>query len=143
MIVRDAKETDYPEIIRMGRAFAQAADQPDVDPDPLISVLNDLPILKVVENGEVCGMAAAVVYPHYWSPDTLVAQELWWWVDETARGSRAGVMLLEALEESAKVLGASKLMMLALDALNPDGVERLYRRRGYVPQERTFVKELS
>ena len=143
MIVRDATRDDYTDILEMGRSFARAAGQPELIDDAAIQVLDSLPILKVAENGSIVGMASAMVYPHYWNPDVMVAQELWWWVKEDARGTRAGLMLLDELEKAAKECGASKLMMLCLDDLDGDRVGQIYLRRGYKPQERTFTKAFS
>jgi len=146
VIVRDATEEDWPELERIGRAFTKAAGMPDVDAASLqatLRMLMDSGILKVAVNGSVCGVAGAVLFPYYWNVRELVAQELFWYVDIDHRGGRAALMLLDAMERSARERGARKLMMLCLDELNPDGVERLYLRRGYKPQERTYAKELG
>lgn len=141
MIVRDANGSDAEALLRMGQEFAHAAKLPAVDGDSLMLTLQNLPILKVAENGAVCGVAGAMVYPHFWNAHELVAQELFWWVDPQARGSRAAVMLLQAMEDAAKAAGAKRMIMACLDSLEGEHVAALYTRKGYVPQERSFHKE--
>lgn len=143
MIVRDAEIDDFDALQEMGAEFVKAAGQPEVNPETLLATLSALKesgILKVAESGSVVGVAGALVFPHYWNANELVAQELFWWVDESHRGTSAGIRLLNALEAAAKERGAKKIMMLCLEAINPDKVERLYRKMGYEPQERTFCK---
>lgn len=145
MHIRDAKITDFSDLERMGIAFARAAGQVDVDSDTLASTVGNLMkngILKVVENGSVIGCIGALVFPHWWNKNEIVAQELFWWLDEEYRGTSAGIKLLIELEKEAKSRGAEKLMMLCLDDLNGNKMANMYSKLGYVPQERTFTKVL-
>lgn len=145
MNIRDATIEDFPDLYRMGVSFAAAAGQPDVDPDTLyrsVEMLIRDGILKVAVNGNICGGAGALVFPHFWNQNVTVAQELFWWVDENARRSSAGLRLLSELELAAKEKGAGSIVLATLDKLNPDVLERLYTRRGYRPQERAFIKDL-
>ena len=146
MIIRDATKDDYDSLIRIGRCFAKTAGQSDVDEESLKATLDALlerGVLKVAENGAVCGAAGAILFPHYWNFEEIIAQELFWWVDEYARGTTAGTQLLVALEQGAKDRGAEKLLMLCLDAVEGDKVAQMYERRGYTPLERTYAKELQ
>lgn len=145
MKIRDAEITDFDDLERMGIAFAQAAGQVDVDSDTLAFTIGNLMetgILKVAENGSVIGCIGALVFPHWWNKNELVAQELFWWIDEAHRGTSAGIKLLAELEKEAKSQGAEKLMMLCLDDLDGNKVANMYSKLGYVPQERTFTKVL-
>jgi GNAT superfamily N-acetyltransferase len=145
VIVRDATPEDYPNLQRMGSAFAKAANQPPVNPDTLRLTLDHLRangVLKVAENGAVCGVIGALVFSHYWNAHELIAQELFWFVEESARGTSAGIKLLAAAEKACRERGARQLLMLALDDLEGDRVAEVYRRRGYEPQEKTFRKDL-
>jgi len=145
MKIRDATIDDFPELHRMGVDFAGAAGLPDVDIDTLHQSVENLingGILKVAENGAICGCAGALVFPHYWNASELIAQELFWWVDKTARHSTAAIRLLNAMENTAKEKGAKSMIMLTLEKLTPDVLEKIYLKRGYKPQERSFVKDL-
>ena len=145
MIIRDATIDDFPDLYRMGIAFAAAAEMPEVDPDTFyrsVEMLISDGILKVAVNSTICGGAGALVFPHYWNEKEIVAQELFWWVDENARKSSAAIRLLSEMESEAREKGAKSLIMITLDKLTPEVLERLYIRRGYRPQERAFIKEL-
>lgn len=145
MIIRDATLDDFDDLERLGRDFALAAGQVDVDSETLaftIGNLIDSGILKVAVNGSVVGCIGALVFPHWWNANAIVAQELFWFVDEPYRGSSAGLRLLSALENEAKDRGASQLMMICLDDLDGDKLAKMYIKLGYVPQEQTFVRDL-
>lgn len=127
----------------MGRAFAKAAGMPATDDSMLLTLSN------LIEGGglfvvgdPVYGMAAAIAYPQYFNTSRVAAQELFWWVDENARGSGAGRELMRALESWARDKGADTMMMVALDDLNGDAVAKMYANSGYKPLERNFVKAL-
>lgn len=129
----------------MGREFVAAANQPAVDDESLTQTLAQLSehgVLKVAENGSVCGVIGALVFPNYWNVNELIAQELFWWVDEAARGTSAGVRLLSAAEDACRDRGAKKLLMLCLNDLDGDRVAQMYQRRGYEPQEQAYRKVL-
>lgn len=129
----------------MGHAFAKAAKQPPVDLQTLqktLDQLREVGILKVAENGSLCGVLGALCFPNFWNENEIIAQELFWWVDIPARGTSAGIRLLQAVEDECRDRGAKKLLMLALDDLEGEKVAGLYRKRGYEPQERSFRKLL-
>jgi len=145
MIIRDAEMNDFDAIKRLAIAFAHDARQIDVDPETLAFTVKGLiesGIFKVAVNGSVIGGAGALVFPHWWNASELVAQELFWFVDEDYRNTSAGIRLLLALEESAKSMGAKKMMMLCLEELDGEKVSKMYHKLGYAPQEQTFVKDL-
>lgn len=88
------------------------------------------------------GFAGAVVFPAFFDSQTLLAQELFWWVSPEHRKAGVATELLEALEAAAKSHGAKALFMLCLDDLDGERVSRMYERRGYRPTERLFLRKL-
>jgi len=107
------------------------------------SVTNESVLLLVAEiDNEIVGVTAAVLYPMYFNPNALVAQELWWWLTPTARGSGAGNLMFKELEQWSKNKGASVLFMIALEDERANAMEKVYARAGFKPMERTFSKEL-
>lgn len=143
MSARQATTADLDECLRMGRAFAREAGLEGNDE----SIATTL--LKLVEDGglfvygdPIVGMAAAIVYPNYFNLDTRAAQELFWWVDPSARRAGVGVELLLALERWATERGAKTLTMVALDKLDAERVAGMYMNAGYRPLERSFVRSL-
>ncbi|MEB3203044.1 MAG: GNAT family N-acetyltransferase, partial [Synechococcus sp.] len=95
------------------------------------------------QDGKVLGVAGVLLYPMYFSPSNLVAQELWWWLEPEARGTGAGGKMHEMIESWALENGASALFMIALEDDNSSKMANLYARKGYKPMERTFIKEVA
>lgn len=152
MIVRRAEIDDLPEYIRLGRRFHAASPVSTAIPfDPQgfgIFYLNSLHNPNVglwlaEQDGKVLGVAGVMLYPMYFSPSNLVAQELWWWLEPEARGTGAGGKMHEMIEAWALENGASALFMIALEDDNSSKMESLYVRKGYKPMERTFIKEVA
>lgn len=150
--VRDALPEDLPHLRRMALDFHQASCYRDVVPanlDDFEATLGDslaagsAIALVAVVNGEVHGMAAALVMPHWFNRRALVANELFWWVDPAARACGAGVQLLDTLESRARSAGCHVLHIASTANLRPAALARLYRMRGYVPQDVYFAKVLN
>lgn len=93
-------------------------------------------------DGEPVGVASAAIYPMYFNPNELAAQEMWWWINPAHRGGGAARGMFKTLENWAKTNGATALFMVALHDSNVDRMGKLYARSGYKPMERTFVKGL-
>jgi GNAT superfamily N-acetyltransferase len=83
------------------------------------------------------------LFPLYFNHNYKVAQELWWWVEEEYRGSSCGKLMYDALENWAKEKKADSMFMIALEDTNVERMARLYKRKGFVGTERTFIKELK
>jgi GNAT superfamily N-acetyltransferase len=147
-MIRPADERDIPALLRMGHYFFDEAGWGDVteyDPGSMDRTLRHLidsagGILLVAESGGVVvGMAGALLYPHYFNTGSLTGQEIFWWVDPAHRKGVGGA-LLEALEDAAKDAGAVSFTMVSVASLRSDALDRVYRRRGYRPAERTYIK---
>ena len=93
-------------------------------------------------NGEIVGIAGALLYHIYFSPSTLVAQELWWWLDPISRGTGAGPAMFTYIEKWAVENNAKAIFMIALENDRVDAMVKAYKRSGYSPMERTFMKEV-
>lgn len=131
----------------MGRAFhavTGAADLIPLDDATLERTFTQLiegeaAVLLVVE-GEtgLVGATGALLHPHYFNAAHLTGQELFWWIDPEHRGQ--GAALLNALEQWVSEQGAHSFSMIALEALEPDKVALIYRRRGYRPVEHSYLR---
>lgn len=88
------------------------------------------------------GVILGVLYPLFYNPDILVAQELGWWVEPEYRGTSLGIKLLKDFEKKAKELGAKKIIMFYLDAQTPDKIENILDRLDYKHLEYNMVKDL-
>lgn len=91
------------------------------------------------DTGAVVGMIGAQVVVHPISGE-LTAAEVALWVEPEHRGRSMAVRLVDAAEAWALQNGAVWMQMIA-PAGNP-AVGDLYRRRGYLPLETTFQKDL-
>jgi N-acetylglutamate synthase-like GNAT family acetyltransferase len=152
MIIRKAKLEDLEVYNELLKDFHKASPMDGVvefSPEGCLqflhtSVTNESVLLLVSEiDGEIVGVTSAVLYPMYFNPDALVAQELWWWLTPSARGSGAGNLMFKELERWSKDKGASVLFMIALEDERANAMEKVYARAGFKPMERTFSKELK
>lgn len=151
MIVREAAFEDIPAYTAMACEFADFSPMASIAPPDaagfaefMLRNMGQPSIAMWLAEGEdgIAGISAGLIYPVYFSPQTLVAQELWWWVDPMARGSAAGRMLRERIEQWGAENGAKAVIMLALENEQTSTLGRLYRRAGFRPLERSFIKEL-
>lgn len=148
-MIRQATESDLPEIMRMGREFLSCTTFSHVpfDEETVEALIRGLiggagAVFVASRERGLCGMIAMISFPHAFNANVKAAQEFFWWIDKDKRGNGAAVKLLSAAEGWAKEQGCETVHMLALDALNGDDVAKLYERRGYVPLERTFVRSI-
>ena len=93
-------------------------------------------------DNKVVGITGAINYPLYFSPNSNVVQELWWWLTPDARGTGAGAKMFDCIKIWAKEKNASAMFMIALEDDRAGKMEKLYRRAGFKPLERTFIKEV-
>lgn len=91
----------------------------------------------------LCGAVGLLSSPLYANRDVRVAGELFWWVDEAARGSGVGVQLLEKIEQQAVAKGIHLLSMMTLESVNPQASGALYERAGYRLSEHTYHKQVG
>ena len=144
-MIRLATTEDIPEMLRMGESFFDASGYSDLttfdkeDTESLLIKLIDERWLLTDGKSTLLGF---VVFPMFMNNKTVVAQELFWWVDESARGSRVGIEILKKAEELAKEHGATAMMMLSIKELNGDSVNKLYERLGYSKREQTYMRVL-
>ena len=85
---------------------------------------------------ELTGILGAMVVPHYLNPRHMVLSEVFWWVSEEHRGTRAG---FELLRDYIKFARANEYMAtLSLENFSKIGDNTL-RRLGFEPYERSFI----
>ena len=79
----------------------------------------------------------AVEVQRWWYSDAPFGQDAWLFVLPEHRGSRAGAMLLDAMERVCTEAGAPFLLAVVNDK-DLDRKEALFRRRGYRPMGRLY-----
>lgn len=106
-----------------------------------VKFLIDQHIIFVAEkNGTGIGFIAGLYTPHLFNPALIVLSEQLWWVKESHRGSRAGLMLLNAFTEFGKV--NCDWMTMTLEANSPVN-DACLKRRGFKLQERQYLMETT
>lgn len=149
--IRDALADDIEIIAHLGARFfdeAQWSDVTEWDHDSVCRTLSNLIesaggiLIVATRKGVVLGMVGGLVHPAYFNAHHLTGQELFWWV-EPAERSGVGGLLMTAMETAAIARGAKSWAMIALDKIRPEAVSAMYRRRGYRPSERSFIKRLA
>lgn len=105
--------------------------------EALLAHLMETQFIAIADaDGAPVGLIAGALAPHPFNPDLVIATELWWWVNPPDRGTRAGLMLLEAYDEWANANADIKGMTLeAGSPVNP----RTLEKRGYALAEHQYV----
>ena len=98
--------------------------------------------MVAADGDRVVGGIGVVVAPSQTVQDKLLAQELFWYVDEDYRQTRVAVQLYRSAERWAKEVGAVAITMALLERSMPETVASMYERMGYEQVERIFVKGL-
>lgn len=92
-------------------------------------------------DGEVIGMAGALVWQSYISSG-LMATELFWWVEPRARGGMAAMRLYRALKAWAQDKGAAALIMVSVATIDDSPADAIYERLGMRLAERVWIQEV-
>ena len=150
MNYRQATIEDWPFVQKYGRQFFDLSgwkkvlgDDADCTQglDQLIGAPNVF--FMVAEDGDkIVGGIGVVVAPSQTVQTKLLAQELFWYVDEDYRHTRVAIQLYLSAERWAKDVGAVAITMALLEGSMPDTVAEMYTRMGYEQVERIFVKGL-
>ncbi len=100
-------------------------------------------VLVYETEGDIQGILAGImtVGSHFFS-ESRVATELVWFVREEHRRGMAPIRLLRAYEAWAKLMGASKVSLTAVDNKHREMLTQMYKKLGYKSTEETFVREL-
>ncbi len=140
MTVRLAVSSDIPALVEMGRQFhAMSPHKPAGDYDGaaverVLRFLLENPDGIVLTNGE--GVIGGLIAPVFFSPTVRMLEESFWWASE------GGQELREAFEQQARDKGANCVMVSTLENERAPAIDRVMRRKGYVPIERRWMKVL-
>lgn len=148
-MVRFATLEDVSAIIEMGAEFvSQAWTEFEYDELSTKSWLYDFlhmpgTVLLIAEhNEEVIGMLAGMIVPMYFNQDHRNAQEMFWWVKEEHRKSRAGIQLLKVFEKWAIAHGARTIQMGTVARINQSRLAEFYKKQGFEESETYYTKVL-
>lgn len=136
-MIRRCTEADIPFVMEMGKRFADDAGVTELvgwDDASVEALLRLMIADHILLRGEK-SMIGGLVFAHPFNNARVIFQEMFWRSE-----GREGLALLTEAERLAKEMGASRSYMLAIDTM--PRAETIYRRRGYVPAERAFIKEI-
>jgi GNAT superfamily N-acetyltransferase len=144
-MIRLATKQDMSELLRMSESFFNASGYSDMT--TFNKTDSEATITHLIENKWLLtdgksSMLGFVVFPMFMNSSTMVAQELFWWVDKESRGSGVGVKILKKAEDLAKNQGAVAMLMLSLNDFNGDRIDKLYEKLGYKRKEQTYMRTL-
>lgn len=143
--IREAIAADIPALVAMGQRFLHGTPYRDLIADSpehmakighLLVTSPDGVMLVAERDGIPVGMIGVLICPHHLSGERI-ANEVFWWVDEEARGQ--GVRLLRAAEQWVKAQGVTAMQMVAPN----DRVGKLYERFGYTAIEVAYRRSLA
>lgn len=85
---------------------------------------------------EVTGMLGAIVTPNVIDPSVITLAEMFWWVDEKYRNTRAGWELLSYLINE----GRERNLPVVLSVLPQTGdITELLRKKGFTKKEESWI----
>jgi hypothetical protein len=137
-VIREATEADIPALLETLTAFHAASNNHvALCLDTLETTLRNLiaspdGVVLMTDKGSATG---GLLHSSWFNAGHRTGAELFWWAP-----AGDGLALFNALEDWAISNGAQSFGMAALEALRPDAVGAVYRRRGYRPVEHSYVK---
>lgn len=148
--IRKADENDFERVFDMAHKFYQTTIHAQTGKfnvesavDEYIQMLHAGFMMVAELDEDVIGVIGCVVCPAPFPMDNTlnICIEKLWWVEPEYRGSSVGPRMLDAAELEAKEMGAAKMVMSKLST-SPPQVGDYYEKRGYLPEETLYFKEL-
>lgn len=149
-MIRHAVAEDIPALIELGRRFHAATPYAKVgaafSEQRLRATLESQVgqpnafVMVVDRADQVAGVLGAIAVPMYMSDATVVV-ELYWWVDESARGGTEGMRMKLELERWTSERGHLGPVMSSIQC-DDTPAESIYERRGYRNIEKSWMRGL-
>ena len=137
---------DVPDIVKLGFEFYEESlkeyglsfDEATLIKTVTYFVKNSITLI-CIENEKTVGVISAIVHPSIFDEKEIFAEELMWYVNKENRNGRAGLELLKEFTNVCKKKGVSKIIMMHMENLNADIMDRLYKKKGYKKMESHFI----
>lgn len=144
MRIRKAHPTDLPYLLEHAKEFIKFYNNKNIKYNEahllhLGHTLIEKHVLVVAEteDGKIAGMLGAMYVPNPIDPSCISLTELFWWVGEEYRRTRAGWLLLSFLE----AVGEKYEVPVVISVLPQTGdVTPLLERHGFVKVEESYVR---
>jgi len=150
MNIRKAEKADIAQLIPLIREFHKETLKPFGMGFDVKSVENTISMyiehhvgLVVEKDGEIAGCIGGAVAPSFTDYNQRIFIESIWYVKPEYRGLAEGVKLLRMVEDYCRKIGITKICMKAMECSTIERLSSFYRKCGYKPLERDFIKELN
>jgi hypothetical protein len=145
--VRKAEQEDTPWLLDQLQQFdkffgSRRSLFPDLEyaQATLAGLIAEHPFFVAVDARGPVGFIAGVLMPHFLNPSIKLLSELFWWVAEEARGSRAGALLLAAFTQHGRQYADQIVMTLEVDSpIDPASLIN----RGFRLKEVNYLLEVT
>ena len=146
-MIRKATMADKPQILKLLHDFFQDTDYKFLGWDEqsssaFISDLLTKDFTVIFVDDAVSGCIGGYITPFWINMNKKAAQEIFWYVDKSKRGSKVAIGLLNTFEKWAVEQKADFIAMSSTTNLDPSGVGALYKRKGYQPADISYIKEV-
>lgn len=105
----------------------------------LVGLIMEHVVLLAIKDERPVGFIAGTLAPHWFNPAIQVLSELFWWVPERCRGTRAGALLFNAFVQEG--LARADWVVMTLESNSPVRHETL-TKRGFRATETNFLLEV-
>jgi hypothetical protein len=144
-MIRAAEINDLPNLLRMSESFFNVSGYAELTTFNVAD--SEELLIRLIELGTILtdgknAMLGFIIFPLFMNKQTIMSQELFWWVDKEIRGTTAGIKLLKMAEKISKESGATVMNMLSLEDLNGEKVNKMYSKLGYKRKEQSYMRVL-
>jgi hypothetical protein len=144
-MIRTAEINDLPNLLRMSESFFNVSGYAELTTFNVAD--SEELLIRLIELGTILtdgknAMLGFVIFPLFMNKQTIMSQELFWWVDKEIRGTTAGIKLLKMAEKISKESGATVMNMLSLEDLDGEKVNKMYSKLGYKRKEQSYMRVL-
>lgn len=112
-------------------------DIPDHNLEFITNVIDKHLFIIAEQNGSPVGFIAGLIHPHGFNPDLKCLSELFWWIPEEHRTSRAASLLLKSYIEFGRGFDWVTMTIEDKSQLN----EKSLLKRGFKLKEKTYLME--
>ncbi len=92
------------------------------------------------KDNKIIGVIGGVISQSIFDKRQIFGQESMWFVSKNYRNDRVGIELIKAFEKECISLGANVIIMISMNNLNSNILDKIYNRMNYKLLERHYIK---
>lgn len=142
MLVRYLKASELPTLAEKAVRFTEASPSVKIVPELFEAYWQGLysaGVGLIFVTDDLTGALGAMTMADP-NDGELTAIEIFWFVEPESRGR--GMDLMKAFEDWAKMIGCKRITIAHMMDSFPERLNKIYRRKGYLPLEIHYRKEL-